>query len=378
MAKNSGCFLPLLVLAACSSEAPPPQEPPEVQVIVVQPRTAKNVVEIPGRVGAVRHAEVRARVDGIVERLSYREGSDVEAGAQLFLIDPRELRAAHEAASAALVRAQATAANAAQDVERYKGLVADGAISAQENDAAIARLRTAQADVAQSRALLNRAKLDLDNTIVTAPIAGRAGRALVTEGALVSASSATLLTTIEQLDPVHVNFSQSSGDVLRARQEIAAGTLQVPELQKISVKLVLENGSEYEHLGRLDFFSLSIDESTGTAAFRAIFPNPREILLPGQFVRARLAGGIRPDTILVPQRAITMSPQGATVLVVSDDGMANSREIEVGSLIGGAWVVREGLASGERVIVEGLQKVRPGQPVRVAAPSGDGVGDQQR
>ena len=356
-----------LLTVACGQEtsttAPPP---PSVTVIVAKPQSAANIVEIPGRVQAFRTAEVRARVDGIVQRRLYQEGSDVREGARLFLIDPRELRASLNGARAALERARATAANAQQDVERYKGLVEDRAISKQEYDAAVARLRTAQADVAQATSQLESAQLNLDYTLVTAPISGRAGRARVTEGALVSASAATLLTTIEQLDPVYVNFAQSSAELLQVRQDIAQGRLRVPELRRVGVTLSLENGTAYPHRGHLDFLDLSIDEETGTVALRAQFPNPDTVLLPGQFVRAHVEAGTLPNIIRVPQRAVQLSANSANVLVVGKDGTVASRPVKLGALNAGSWTVLSGLQAGERVIIEGLQKVAPGQKVRIA------------
>ena len=229
-----------ILLAACNNDTAQPVLPSEVRITIVEPRDASNVVEFPGRVQAVRAAEVRARVDGIVKRRLYEEGTDVSAGQELFLIDPREMQASVSAAEAALQRAEATQANAKQDIERYEGLLADNAISEQEFDAAVARLRTDRADVAQARAQLEHAQLNLSYTRVIAPIAGRVGRAQVTEGALVSRAAATLLTRIEQLDPVYVNFSETSAD-----------------------------------------------DSTGTVALRAEIPNPDRLLLPGQFVQVR-------------------------------------------------------------------------------------------
>lgn len=361
-----GCVV-LTLVAGCGGKPPAAPPPPEVNVVVARSQAVENIAEVPGRVQAVRTAQVRARVDGIVQRRVYEEGSDVKAGQPLFVIDPRELRAGLSAVEASLVRAEATAANAEQDVDRYKGLVEDQAISKQEYDAAVARLRTAQADVAQTRAQLETAKLSLSYTTVTAPIAGRAGRAQVTEGALVSASQATLLTTIDQLDPVYVNFSQSSSYMLAIRRDIAEGKLKVPQLGGVEVSLILEDGSDYKHKGHLDFLDLAIDETTGTAAVRAEVPNPDQTLLPGQFVRARIEAGVRPNNFLVPQRAVQLNANGASVFVVDDKNTVAARAIKTGGLQGDRWVVLSGLSDGDRVIVDGLQKVQPGIPVRIAA-----------
>jgi membrane fusion protein (multidrug efflux system) len=306
-------------------------------------------------------------VDGIVQRRLYAEGNDVAAGTELFLIDPSALQANLNGVEATLARARATAANARQDVTRYEGLVAEEAISKQEYDAAMARLRTAEADVAQSLAQLESARLSLGYTRVTSPIYGRAGRAQVTEGALVSASAGTLLTTVEQFDPIYVNFSQSSSDLLAIRREITQGTLKIPELRRVSVSLELEDGSAYGHVGHVDFLDLSIDEATGTAAIRAEFANPDKMLLPGQFVRARIEAGIRADGVLIPQRAVKLTQQGANVMIVDADNLAIVRQVKVGDLREASWVIRQGLAAGDKVIVDGLQKVQAGKPVRIAA-----------
>jgi membrane fusion protein (multidrug efflux system) len=365
-ALRNGIAFGCLLLAGCGSDAPPTPPPPEVEVVVARAQSIENIAEVPGRIQAVRTAQVRARVDGIVQQRVYDEGSDVKAGQPLFLIDPRELRAKVSAAQASLVRAEATAANAAQDVERYQGLVEDQAISKQEYDAAVAQLRTAQADVAQTRAQLETARLNLSYATVTAPIAGRAGRAQVTEGALVSASGATLLTTIDQLDPVYVNFSQSSSYMLTIRREIAEGKLKVPQLGRVEVSLILEDGSTYPHKGHLDFLDLAIDEATGTAAIRAGVPNPDQALLPGQFVRARIEAGVRPDNFLIPQRAVQLGPSGASVFIVDEKNTVSVRPIKTGALQGDSWAVLNGLADGDRVIVEGLQKIQAGIQVRIA------------
>nr|WP_206606426.1 efflux RND transporter periplasmic adaptor subunit [Steroidobacter cummioxidans] len=364
---RAGAVLYLVLLSSCGGEAPPSPPPPEVRVVTAKAQSIENISEVPGRVQAIRTSQVRARVDGIVERRLYSEGSDVKAGQTLFQIDPREYRANVSAVSATLTRNQATAANARQDVERYEGLVKEQAISQQEFDAAMARLRTAEADVAQTEAQLESARLNLSYTAVTAPIDGQAGRAQVTEGALVSASSATLLTTIEQLDPIYVNFSQSSAYLLAIRQEIAAGTLKVPELGKVGVTLLLEDGSTYPHAGHLDFLDLSIDQATGTAAVRAEFPNPEQILLPGQFVRARIEAGFRPHGFWIPQRAVLLTPTGASVLIVAEGDTIAARPVKLGEERGGRWVVLEGLKNGDRIVVDGIQKVQPGAHVRVVS-----------
>ncbi|HEX2254443.1 MAG TPA: efflux RND transporter periplasmic adaptor subunit [Thermoanaerobaculia bacterium] len=364
-----------LLLTACAE--PPAQQappPPEVSVVVADPQPVVNRFELPGRLQAVRTAEVRARVDGIVQRRLYEEGTDVDAGQPLFGIDPSELRAELAAAEAALARAEATAANATQDVERYRGLVAQQAISQQEYDTAVARQRTAQADVAQARARVQAARLDLGYTTVRAPISGRAGRAQVTEGALVSAASATLLTTIEQIDPIYANFSLSSAELLKVRQGIASGEIEMPELGRVQVRLVLEDGTLYGPTGHLDFLDLAINETTGTTALRADFPNPESTLLPGQFVRVRIDAGVRPAALLIPQRAVTVTPQGASVMVVGDDDVVENRPVKLGALQGDSWLIEEGLSGGERVVVAGIQKVQPGQPVRVTSDGAPAAG----
>lgn len=362
----------MLLLASCGGDEAPAPPPPEVDVITVRFQPVSHVVELPGRVQAMRTAEVRARVDGIVERRLYVEGTDIKAGTPMFVIDPREMRAAYDAARASQARAESVLRNTRQDVERYRPLVAREAISKQEYDAATARAAQAAADFAAASAQADRAKLDLNYAQVTAPISGRAGRAQVTEGALVSASQATLLATVEQLNPIYVNFSQSSNELLKMRREMEAGKFSATDVGKVQVRLVLDDGSEYEHSGHLDFLDMAVDPSTGTVSLRAEFPNPGQILLPGQFVRARVAAGSMTDGITIPQRAVQMAANGPSVYVVGPKNMVSVRQIKLGSMQDGQWIVLSGLKPGDRVVTDGLQKIRPGGSVRIAGDASAG------
>jgi len=367
----------ILLLAACSSgDGQPQMPPPEVGVFTIAPTSVANTVELPGRVAAVRTAEVRARVDGIVERRLYTEGSDVALGTPLFRIDPRPLRASLDVQLAALRRAQAQATNAQRVVDRYRPLIASDAISKQEYDAAQAALSQAQADVGSARANIRQAQLTLAYTTVTAPISGRVGRAEVTEGALAKESDGTLLTKVEQLDPIYVNFSQSSEELLELRRQAQGGLAR-------TVRLLLEDGSEYGLTGTLNFLDQAVDPTTGSVSLRATFPNPQRLLLPGQFVRVRIEAGANPRGIAVPQRAVTMTPAGASVMVLGAGNVASPRQVKLGQLAGGLWVITDGLKFGDKVIVDGLQKVQPGAKVnpspagarpattRAPAPTGD-------
>lgn len=370
IARASGAAA-LMLVAGCGNGAPgagggkPGGAPPPPQVVLETPRrgAVANVVEFPGRVQAVRSAEVRARVSGIVERRLYTEGSDVRAGQQLYRIDPLPLRATLDAATAALRRAEASANNARQDVARFKPLVAEQAISAQEFDAANSRLAQGEADVRSAQAQVTSARLNLSYATVTAPISGRAGRSQVTEGALVSPSAATLLTTIDQLDPIYVNFSQSNAELLALRRAIDKGAIKVRGLERTRVTLTLEDGGRYEYAGRLNFLDLSVDPTTGGVSLRAQFPNPRRILLPGEFVRARVEAGVDMDAMTVPQRAVQLRPEGASVLMVGPGNKVVVRPITLGPLDGERWIVTGGLKPGERFIVDGVQKARPGTVV---------------
>jgi len=353
----------LLLLASCGRQEEQAAPVPPVDVVAVRAGDIPNIVELPGRIEAVRTAEVRARVDGIVERRLYQEGSDVPAGAPLFQIDPRDKQAQLAQAQAALNRATAARANARSIVARYEPLVSRKAVSAQEYDAALSDARQADASVSDARAALDRARLERGYTTVRAPIAGRVGKAQVTEGALVSASSATLVTQVNQLSPIYATFTQSSSKLLDLQRLTRSGALHIPDLNAIEVRLVLENGETYDLPGHLDFADQSVDPSTGSQTLRARFPNPERILLPGQFVRARIVAGTRRDGIEIPERAVQISNEEASVLIVGRGNVVAKRTIELGGQSGGKWVVLSGLKSGDKVIVDGWMKVQPGQKV---------------
>ncbi|WP_374406479.1 efflux RND transporter periplasmic adaptor subunit [Pelagerythrobacter sp.] len=364
----SACFL----LAACSgAEEPPAPQAIPVKTVTVANQALPNVIELPGRVEPIRVAEVRARVTGIVQSRLYEEGSNVSAGKALFRIDPRELRASYAQAQASLERARATASNARAVVERYRPLVAENAISGQEYDAALAAAREADANVAQIRAQVEAASLQLGYTTVTAPISGRAGRAQVTEGALVSQTEGTLLTRIEQISSVYVSFAQSASEVLALRRAVAAGEIALDENDRIEVRLTFSDGTEYPIPGYIDFLAYTVDQETGTVALRAEFPNPSGLLLPGEFVRAQIFAGEVQQGIAVPQRAVTLTEDGGSVYVIDGKGQAALRPIKLGAMVDGRWIVESGLKAGDVVIVNNLQKIRPGAPVKAAnAPSG--------
>jgi membrane fusion protein (multidrug efflux system) len=342
-------------MAGGPGAAPPP---PEVEVITIAAGSATLTRELPGRLQAVRSAQVRARVEGVVEKRLFTEGSDIKAGASLFQLDARTYSASAASAEADLLVAKNT-------VERYRPLLEMKAVSRQEFDLAEAKQK-------QAEAALAKAKLDLENSTVPAPISGRIGRALVTEGALVGKGEATQLATIEQLDPIYANFTQSNADLLRLQQAIKAGRLKRAEGAK--VELLLEDGSVYGQPGKLQFTDLAVDPNTGSVQLRAEFPNPKRELLPGTFVRIRFPEAIMDSAIRVPQRAVMMSPQGQSVMLVDAEGKVAPRPVKVGAMSGSDWIVAEGLKGGEQVIVNGLQKARPGSvvkpvPLGVAAPA---------
>lgn len=331
--------------AAPGAGAPPPSE---VDVVLATAGSSTVTQLLPGRLEAYRTAQVRARVNGIVEKRLFAEGSDVKAGTTLFRIDPRNYQASYDSAKADLAIARLT-------LERYKPLLAIKAVSQQEVDLAEAKVK--QAEVA-----LTRANIDLENVAVPAPISGRIGRALVTEGALVGGSDATHLATIEQIDPIYANFTQSGADLLRLSQAIKAGKLKAAE--DATVELVLEDGSVYAQPGKLLFSNQAVDPATGSVSLRALFPNPKRELLPGTFVRIRFPEAVAEQVIRLPQRAVQAGPQGQFVTVVDGEGKVSMRPVKTAGMSGNDFIIAEGLKGGEQIVVNGLQKARPGSVVK--------------
>lgn len=371
-------FLPLFVLPAllslnaCRENAAGPPggppganlPPPEVSIITVEPESLTITTELPGRVSAVRVAEVRARVPGILLKKTFREGADVKAGDVMFQIDPAPLQAAVNNAKATRERVEANLHLARTQAERLKKLVSGNAVSRQEYDAAVAQVKVNEAELNAAQAALETAELNLGYATVTAPISGRTGRAAVTEGALVGQNEPTLLATVHQMDPVYFDFTQSSAELLRLKREMAEGRLKSVDENAVEVRLTLEDGTPYPHPGKLLFSDLAVNESTGMITLRAEFPNPDRVLLPGMFARGRLEQAVRLQAIAVPQRAVTRSAAGAaTVMIVNAENKVEVRRVQADAAVGDRWVISSGLQGGERVIMEGLQKVRPGAPV---------------
>ncbi len=327
--------------------------------------------ELPGRSTAYLVAQVRARVDGVVLKREFKEGSDVPANQRLYEIDPAPYRAALDSAVATLQKAQANLASAAALAERYKILIGGNAISKQELDNAVAAQGQAAADVAAGKAAVETARINLGYTDVVSPIAGRIGSSLVTQGAYVQASAATLLSTVQQIDPMYVDLNQSSVAGLQLRRDVASGKLKLNGPDQAKVTLTLEDGTQYALAGTLEFTDITVDPGTGSVTLRAVFPNPQHVLLPGMFVRARIDEGMDNDVLLVPQVGVTHDPKGqATVLVLGADNKVALRSIQATRTVGDQWVVDGGLSDGEKVIVAGLQKVQPGALARaVEAPT---------
>lgn len=361
----SGFIVCAALLTGCDGQENPQQhaQAPQVSVHIVKSAPLAVKTELPGRTDAYRVAEVRPQVSGIILHRNFTEGSDVKAGESLYQIDPATYQAAYDNAKGELVKAQAAANIAHLTVKRYVPLVGTQYVSKQEYDQAVATAQQADASVVAAKAGVESARINLAYTKVTSPINGRIGKSSVTEGALVTNGQSTALATVQQLDPIYVDVTQSSSDFMRLKQQTS---LQKGDTS--SVELLMENGQPYPLKGTLQFSDVTVDESTGSITLRALFPNPQHMLLPGMFVRARIDEGTQPDAILVPQQGVARTPRGdATVLVVNDKNQVESRTVVAPQAIGDRWLITEGLKNGDRVIISGLQKVRPGVTV-VAIP----------
>ena len=338
--------------------------PPEVGVVTVQPGTVSLSTELPGRLEPSRVAQVRARATGILNKRVFTEGSDVRAGQVLYQIDSAPYQATQQSAQAQLAQAQAQMANASAMVTRYRPLVAANAVSKQEFDAAVAAEKAAQAQVAAARAAVRTADINLGYATVTAPISGRIGRSLVTEGALVSATEGTQLATIQQINPLYLNITQSAAEVLKLREALQAGKLtRASGAEAARVQVLLENGQVYGQPARLLFTDLSVDPTTGQVNLRAEVPNPGGLLMPGMYVRARVEQAEIANAILLPQQAVTRGSQGDSLMVVASDGSVAPREIKIEGAHGQDWIVTDGLKPGEQVMVEGAMKLMMGAKV---------------
>jgi len=357
----------LLLVTGCGKQqaSMPAMPPAEVGVVTVSSQNLPITTELPGRIDAVRVADVRARATGILLKRSFEEGSEVNEGDVLFQIDPAPLQAVLDSAKASLAKAQATLTQTQNKADRYKALVTINAVSKQDYDDAFAAALQAKADVEAARAAVETASLNLGYTSVTAPISGKIGEAKVTEGALVSQTDATEMALIQQLDPIYFDFTQSSTDVLRLRHSFDAGLLQKVAPDEAKVTLALDDGTTYQYPGKLLFSDITVDPSTGMITLRAQFPNPDHILLPGMFARVQLEQAIDQNAVTVLQRAAALNGNGsATVMVVAADNKVQVRTVKLGDSVDDKWIVTDGLKAGETVVVEGLQKIKPGATVK--------------
>jgi membrane fusion protein (multidrug efflux system) len=365
----AGLLSGILVLGGCKEHAPQgpsAQNQPEVGVVVMKVQPVALTTELSGRISPWMVAEVRPQVGGIIQKRLFTEGGNVKAGEALYQIDAALYRAALDSAKASLARAEASLFTIRLKAERYKELVTIKAVSKQDFDDATAALHQADADLAVAKAAVETAQINLEYTRITAPISGRIGRSAVTPGALVTANQATALATIQQLNPVYVDVTQSSSELLRMKRNVAAGRVKEGGPDQTKVRLVLEDGSRYPLEGRLEFSEVTVDPSTGSITLRAQFPNPDQLLLPGMFVRGIVQEGVQEQGMLVPQRGVTRDQAGNAVpLVVGDNDLVERRVLKTERAVGDAWLIADGLKAGDRVIVEGFQRIRPG--VRVKA-----------
>ncbi|MDU2941008.1 MAG: efflux RND transporter periplasmic adaptor subunit [Enterobacteriaceae bacterium] len=361
----SGLIISAALLAGCDDKGKQQPQLPAAQVTVHVVKSAPLTVttELPGRTTAFRIAEVRPQVNDIILSRNFTEGSDIEAGQSLYQIDPATYQASYDSAKSDLAKSEAAANIAHLTVKRYAPLLGTKYISQQEYDQAVADARQADAGILAAKAAVETARINLAYTKVTSPISGRIGKSFVTEGALVTNGQANALATVQQLDPIYVDVTQSSNDFMRLKQ----ASLQKGN-EASSVELVMENGQPYPEKGTLQFSDVTVDENTGSITLRAIFPNPQHQLLPGMFVRARIDEGVQPDAILVPQQGVTRTPRGdATVLVVNNENKVELRNVTAPQAIGDKWLISSGLKDGDKVIVSGLQKAAPGATVKAVA-----------
>ncbi|MBP5988330.1 MAG: efflux RND transporter periplasmic adaptor subunit [Azonexus sp.] len=342
-----------------------PADPPEVGVVEVQPQKVALTTELAGRTSAYMVSEVRPQVGGIIQKRLFTEGGDVAAGQPLYQIDPATYQAAFESAKASVAKAEANLASTRSKASRYEELVAIKAVSQQDNDDAQAALKQGLADVAATKAAVETARINLAYTKVAAPIAGRIGRSTVTPGALVTASQQSALATVQQLDPIYVDVTQSSAELLRLKRDLTSGKLKKAGAAQAAVKLVLEDGSAYPLTGKLQFSDVTVDQGTGTIMLRAVFPNPKGDLLPGMYVRTVLEEGVDEQAILAPQQGVSRDTKGnPTAMVVGADSKVEQRTLKTSRVMGDKWLISEGLKAGDKLIIDGLQKIRPGMPVK--------------
>lgn len=365
----AGAVALLFTVSGCDkksgAQGPPQAGPPEVGIVEVQPQFVELTTELSGRTSPHLIAEVRPQITGIIQKRLFTEGAEVKAGELLYQIDDAMYRAELAKAQATMAKAEANLAPVRLKAERFAELVQVNAISRQEADDAGAALKQAEAEILVAGAALEVARINLDYTGVKAPISGRIGRSSVTTGALVTANQATPVATIQQLDPMYVDVTQSAAEMLRMQRNLGSGLLKDGGQVKAKVTLLLEDGTPYPLPGELKFSEVTVDQSTGSVTLRAEFPNPEQILLPGMFVRAVVPEGVNEQAILVPQRGVTRNPAGqATVMVVGAEDKVEPRIIQVARTVNDSWLVSDGLKPGDRVILEGLQKARPGTPVK--------------
>lgn len=356
----------LLTLAACKGE---PQQGMQgmkvpVSVVRIQPQAAAVNTELPGRVAAIEDAEIHARVNGIVQGIEFEQGSKVKAGQLLFTIDPAPYRAARDQAAAQLKNAQAAALTARLQAQRFSALIKQHAISQQDHDNAVAQAKQTDAAVAAAKAALEAAEINLGYTRVTSPIDGQIGKSQVTVGALVSATSATSLATVHRFDEVYVDITQPVAQIAALRRQIADGIVKPDAQGNTRADVLLEDGSVYKHPGKLLFSGIAVDPGTGQVNLRALFPNPEQILLPGLYVRVRLAQGTDPRALIVPEQAIQRTADGNSTVVLVKDGKATFMPVKVGPRSGHGYIIYQGVQAGDEVVVEGFQKIRPGAPVQ--------------